>query len=342
MKRLILLLTAVFLVLAAPLQARPFTDSAGRTVEVPDRIDRVMAAGPPAAVLIYTLAPEKLAGWVHAPGEKEKAFLLEAARSLPTSGRLTGKGGADLGGVSAAKPDIIIDVGTIDDAYIALADKLQKQTGIPYVLIDGALPRTAETFRLVGDLIGVHERAELLARSSETTLTEAKDKIADIAPDRRPHVYYGRGPDGLETGLAGSINLEVLDEVGATNVAAAAGRGGLTTVTVGQISQWNPDTIIFADGKTAGAVKSGPRWSDIAAVKNGRVFADPAVPFGWFDSPPGVNRLMGIRWLEHMLYPDRFTGNFRNEIKDFYKLFYQVRVTDSQLDELFTDAARTR
>ena len=43
--------------------AREVIDSAGRKVEVPDRIERVMAAGPPASVLIYMLAPEKMIGW---------------------------------------------------------------------------------------------------------------------------------------------------------------------------------------------------------------------------------------------------------------------------------------
>jgi len=36
---------------------RPVVDSAGRQVEVPDRIERVIAAGPPASVLMTMLAP---------------------------------------------------------------------------------------------------------------------------------------------------------------------------------------------------------------------------------------------------------------------------------------------
>ena len=43
--------------------AREIIDSAGRKVEVPDRIERVMAAGPPASILLYMLAPEKMIGW---------------------------------------------------------------------------------------------------------------------------------------------------------------------------------------------------------------------------------------------------------------------------------------
>jgi len=40
--------------------SRSVTDSAGRRVEIPARISRVLAAGPPASILLYTLATEKM------------------------------------------------------------------------------------------------------------------------------------------------------------------------------------------------------------------------------------------------------------------------------------------
>jgi iron complex transport system permease protein len=42
---------------------RVVTDSAGRQVALPDRIERVFAAGPPAMVLLYVLAPDRIVGW---------------------------------------------------------------------------------------------------------------------------------------------------------------------------------------------------------------------------------------------------------------------------------------
>ena len=70
-----------------------FVDDAGRTVALPDKIERVMAAGPPASVLLYALAPDRLVGWVRAPSDEEKAFIAEAYHDLPEHGRLTGRGG---------------------------------------------------------------------------------------------------------------------------------------------------------------------------------------------------------------------------------------------------------
>ena len=332
MKFFAALLLAALSLTAAETQARTITDAAGRKVEIPDTVKRVLAAGPPASVLVYVLAPDKLTGWVRQPGDAEKQFLMPSVRDLPTFGQLTGKGGtANMEAVLAAKPDIIIDVGTVNPTYASLADKVQAQTGIPYVLIDGSFARSAETLREAGDILGTGDRAEKLATYAEAKISDLNTKLASIPESDRSRVYYGRGPEGLETGLSGSINLEILGAVGATNVAAAAGKGGLTQVSLEQILSWKPDTILAASGKFAASVKSDPLWKDLDAVKDNRDFVTPNLPFGWFDSPPGINRLIGISWLEHLFYPKQFTGDLNADVREFFTLFYQVDLTDDQL-----------
>lgn len=335
MKFLSVLALAFVGLLPVSAEARIITDAAGRTVSVPDKINRIVVAGPPAAALVYVLAPEKLAGWVHAPDDAAKAYLMASVRALPTIGRLTGKDGT-IGSqaVVDAKPDIILDAGTVDPTYKALADKVQAETHIPYVLIDGSFARTSDTLRDVGALIGVEDRANKLADYADSAIKDLNDKLATLPSDPRPRVYYGRGADGLETGLSGSINLEILDVVGTMNVAAAAGKGGLTKVTPQQVVGWNPDIIIADDPTFAVSVRSDPQWAAIKAVKDGKIFVPPSLPFGWFDSPPGVNRLLGMRWMEKLLYPRLFRSDFADDVKTFYKLFYQVDLTDDQLAAL--------
>ena len=41
-------------------------DSAGRMVPIPETVARMFPAGPPAAMVVYTLAPEALLGWPRA------------------------------------------------------------------------------------------------------------------------------------------------------------------------------------------------------------------------------------------------------------------------------------
>lgn len=122
---------------------RTVTDSAGRSVAIPDKISRVLAVGPPASILLYTLAPEKMIGWVRAPSPSEKPFLPEKVRRLPEYGRLTGRGGtANLESVLRFKPDLVIDSGSTSATYVSLANNVQEQTRTPYLLFDGRLENT--------------------------------------------------------------------------------------------------------------------------------------------------------------------------------------------------------
>jgi iron complex transport system substrate-binding protein len=64
----------------------------------------------------------------------------------------------------------------------------------------------------------------------------------------------------------------------------------------------------------------------------------PALPFGWFDAPPGVNRTLGVAWLTAVLYPDRTTADLRADVREFFRLFYHVEPTEAQIDGLLAGA----
>ncbi|MEL6062872.1 MULTISPECIES: iron ABC transporter substrate-binding protein [unclassified Methylobacterium] len=318
------------LALAHGAAARPFTDAAGRTVELPDRIERVLAAGPPAAVLLYTLAPDRMAGWVSAPRPEALPFLDPRTRTLPAYGRLTGRGGtANVEAVLAAKPDLIVDSGSLGPTYASLADRVQAQTGIPYILLDGSFARMPETYRQLGAALGRQAEADALAASAEALMGTVAKAVGPIPEARRPGVYYARGPRGLETGFAGSINTEVLEAAGGRNV-AQAGDGRLGAVSPEQILAWNPDVIVTLDPAFAAAVRTEPLWRDVRAVQTGRIYLAPQLPFPWFDAPPGVNRLIGLRWLAGLLYPERFPQPMSEGVRDFYHRFYHVDLDAAQ------------
>ncbi len=127
-------------------------DSAGRKITLPARIDRVYAAGPPASVLAFAVAPDKLIGWTSPFRDYERAFVAPKYADLPTLGRLTGRGNtANVEVVIAARPDLIFDYGAVRPTFASLADRVQAQTGIPYVLLDGDFDRMADSIELYGE-----------------------------------------------------------------------------------------------------------------------------------------------------------------------------------------------
>jgi iron complex transport system substrate-binding protein len=316
--------------LGSPACAATVTDAAGRAVPAPSKAARVFPAGPPAAILLYTLAPDLLLGWPRANRPEECAYMLADICAKAEVGRITGRGNtANLEAVIALKPDLILDVGSTGATYVSLADRVQEQTGIPYALLDGRFDAIAATYRKLGELVGRQGDAEALARHAEETLKTITGRIADVAPSGRPRVYYARGPRGLVTGLGGSINVETI-ELLARNV-ADGNKGGLANVSVEQVLLWNPDVIVTIDQSFAAGVRSDPAWAAVTAVQNGRVHLSPKMPFGWVDFPPSVNRLIGLWWLAKILYPNQFPRDLTKLTRDFYTLFYHKTPGDEQI-----------
>jgi iron complex transport system substrate-binding protein len=134
----------------------------------------------------------------------------------------------------AARPDLGRDVGTIDATYESFAQRVREQTGLRYELLDGRLADSPAVLRRAGALIGVDARADDLAREAERLIARVSARRSTAA---RTRAYLARGPDGLETGLRGSINSEVLEFVGAQNVAGDGGRG--IAVSMEQVLAWN-------------------------------------------------------------------------------------------------------
>jgi iron complex transport system substrate-binding protein len=292
---------------------------------------RVFPAGPPAAIALYTVAPDLLIGWPRANRADEREFLHPQIGARPEVGRITGRGNtANLEVVLALKPDLILDIGIVNDTYISLAERVQQQTGIPYALLDGRFDGIPTTYRTIGALTGRSDAGEAKARYAEQTLKTITSRLPE--PAKRPRVYYARGPRGLDTGLGGSINVETI-ELLARNVAGGT-RGGLAAVSIEDVLVWNPDVIVTIDKHFAETVYRLPIWQSIAAVKAKRVHLSPKLPFGWVDFPPSVNRLIGLWWLAKILYPDLFPEDLRALTRDFYRSFYHVTLSDAQIDRV--------
>ncbi len=258
-------------------------------------------------------------------------YMLPDVCARPEVGRITGRGNsANLESVIALKPDLILDVGSTSGTFRSLAERVQEQTGIPYALLDGRFDAIASTYKNLGELTRRQSEAEVLAKYAEDTLNTVLGRIAPIPPSTRPRVYYARGPRGLVTGLGGSINVETIEML-AQNVAGGS-KGGLANVSIEQVLVWNPDVIVTIDQDFAATVGSDPAWSAIKAVREGRVHLSPKMPFGWVDFPPSVNRLIGLRWLARILYPDKFLEDMRTLTRDFYTIFYHRTPSDAQID----------
>jgi iron complex transport system substrate-binding protein len=248
-------------------------------------------------------------------------------------GTLTRRGGNfDLGSLAAHKPDLILDVGSTGPRFVALAEAVQKQTGIPYALLDGRVLSLSTSYEKLGRLIGREADGADLADYCNQTLAVVTNSIAFVPADQRPKIYYARGPNGLTTGLGGASQMESI-ELLARNVAGGS-QGGLAEVTADQVHRWEPDVILATDPEFAARVRDDPSWAAVKAVRDGRAYRLPQRPFGWVDAPPSANRLIGLWWLGKLLYPDHFKQDMREITRDFYKKFYHVTPSAQQIEQV--------
>lgn len=323
---------------AAP-QEREITDMAGRTMTVPLEIESVFSTGPVAAIYLYTLVPDKLLGWNYALNDIEKSIILEQYHDLPNFGQ---GDAVNYEAVIAAGPTIALNVTSINDGSIDASDTLAEQLGVPVVMVSSDLLDAPAVYRFMGKLFGVEEQAEALAAYAEETFNAISS--LDIPNEEKVRIYYGNGEDSLETAPAGSSHGQIIDLVNAVNVAdLELGDGSRVQISAEQLLAWDPDVIIvngepkadMTGSAAAEAILADPLFATLKAVQNGAVYGTPNAPFSWVDRPPGPNRIVGMRWLSGLIYPEYLDYDVDEAVREFFQLFYHVELTDEQLTQLY-------
>jgi iron complex transport system substrate-binding protein len=246
--------------------AAELVDATERSVAIPDHIARVVPAGPPAAVLLEAVAPDLMAGWPSSMGKGARALLSPDAAKLPQIPRVTGRQDVSEQ-IKALKPDLILDYGAVTPRFADVARTTQERTGIPTILLDGALPKIPQTLRQLGAILHREQRAEVLARFAEALLALPASGI-------HPRVLYARGPDGLIVAAPNTDVTEVFTHLGWI-VVAPAGQG-----------TFRPSSVDAIRDRSGGAGRTCPGVAQPAVRLGGGTAVDqPAAGAGMAGRP---------------------------------------------------------
>lgn len=327
-------------------QQRTVTDHANRTVSIPtvEALKRIYFTSPLAQIYVFSLAPELQGGTAFQFTKDELELLPEGTDQLLYMGSVSSGGEIDREMLVREDIQLIFSISGVEltAANISDANDLQDATGIPVVCVDGSFTNVMNAYRFVGDIMGQVERGEQIALYCEQVWDDVNNALAGITDEDRVSLYYAEGPFGLATEPNISQHALTFEVAKARNVAAAvplAGTGyGMSSVSLESVIQWDPEVIVAWDDRVRGGadeiIRNNEDWSDIRAVKNGRVYTMPNVPFAWCDRPPGVNRFLGIQWIANMLYPDLYDVDMVEETKKFYSLLYWVDISDEKAREI--------
>lgn len=319
-------------------------DMAGRKISLPEKADKVFATLPTGTILLYSLNPEKMIGWNYDLSEGEKRFISEEYHALPNLGG-AGKNAVNIEELLKLDPDVLIVMEEVVETSVSKAEELEEQTGKPVIILDSDLRRLDEAYEILGKAMGEEARAQELAEYCRETIADIEERVSDISDEDKVKVYYAEGPNGLETEPSGSWHVEIIDMVGGENVAEVAVKAdkGKSEVSIEQLLIWNPDLIISWDDERGGyysEIFKDPAWKSIKAVEDKEVYEIPNQPFNWFDRPPSVNRVLGIRWIGNLLYPEVYDYDMRDEVKEFYDKFYHYQLNEEEIDGLLKNTIR--
>lgn len=312
----------------------PVAEALFGTLPANGNIQKVITAGPPADLLMFALAPENMVGFAAINLKKGNSELFAPQwMNLPVYGRLAGRGSTlSLEQLLAYHPDLILDTGNIDETYRSQAEKVAKQTGIPYLLMDGKLIDAPQQLRQLGRLLNANQQAEKLSMIAERYLSNAQ-QFALIQQQKPLSFYLARGAKGLQTGTKGSIHTEAIEMLGFRNVVGIDGFHGLTDVSMEQLYQWEPDIIITQYDESVELITRSPLWAGLKAVSSNNFFVFSGMPFGWLDGPPGINRLLGMRRLQSH-FDKAVEETITHDLRQFFELFYHSSLTQEQVDLL--------
>lgn len=318
-----------------------FTDDCGRTINIPEKVSRIVPSGPIAQIMLFALAPDLIVGLSDKWNDSASGIIKEEYMSLPYFGHLYASADLNVEELALAAPQLIIDVGEGKGSVADDMDTLELQTGIPSVHFDSNLETAPDTFRRLGKLLGREEKAEELAAFYEKSYNNALD-ICKLVGDKKVRAIYVPGAEGTSILAKNSYHSELIDLL-TDNVAVIdtpSDKGLGNEVTLEQIALWNPDFIIFGPDSIYDEAAEKDIWKDLPAIKAGNYVQTPSVPYCFLGTPPAAQRVLGLIWLPSILYPEYSDIDLKGEITEFYRLFYDCELTDEMYDTIMYGAER--
>lgn len=307
-------------------------DPAGRSVEVPKNVSKVVAIGPGALrLVVYLQATDKLVGVENAEKTWEvytRPYRLANPQlaELPT----IGVGGPDdpkpnVEEILKLKPDVIF--ATVNARY---ADNLQEKTGIPVIVVDyGTLGnfRTTQLFeslRVMGKVLGKEKRAEEIIAFIENVVKDLENRTKDS--EKVSKVYVGalgfKGQHGITSTTCRFPPFEV-NNITSENIACKVNTTAHVFIDKEFLLKEQPE-VIFLDLGNLFLVKDDYSkdkdfYQSLNAFKNGKVYG--IYSFNFYNTNV-EQALVDSYWIGKVLYPEKFKdvdiAKKANEIYEFF------------------------
>lgn len=181
--------------------------------------------------------------------------------------------------------------------------------------------------RLLGEVLGVQDKAEEYLKYFDSMVAEAESLVASIPEAERKTALYGNVTGYSQPHIIAEWWITAAGGVSVTN----NGRTDESfTYTSEDLLMWNPDVLLVSGRPQIAELQTNALYADLTAVQNGSIYCVPTVGHAWGNRT--VEQPLTIFWTINKLYPELVSDEDLGEkIYYFYDHFFNYQLTDEQL-----------
>lgn len=325
-------------------------DHTGRQIEVPAKINRVVIGSMiplPSVYCLFAGSAESIVGMY--PSSMAAAKNSYLAKVYPEITKIeTGfvqNGVINIEELMKLEPDVVLYPSANEEERM-----IYEKAGIPAVGFAVNLSgfNTIETYadwiELLGQVFGDTGRAQKIIKEGCKVHAEISEQTKLLLDEEKPNVLILMNYDDTNLTVAGSnfFSEYWIPTAGGKNAASEV--KAQAKVNMEQIYKWNPDIILisnFSPRMPEDLLNNkidGTDWSVVKAVQNGKVYKFPLGMYRWF--PPSSDSPLSLMWLAKTIQPELFKNlDLDSEIIDYYKKYYNVKLTSQDLQAIYNPAA---
>ena len=202
----------------------------------------------------------------------------------------------------------------------------------------------ADWIALLGQIYGEEEKSNEIIEYGRQVASEISAVTKEIPDEDKPKVLvlFNYSDGVIKTSGSGFFGQYWIETAGGINVAQDL--QGTPEINMEQIYEWDPDIILLTNftpyqpDDLYNNTIAQDDWSNVTAVKNKQVYKFPLGMYRWF--PPASDTPLVLKWLAKTIQPEAFADiDMDQEIKDYYQKYYNVELTDEDVDTIYHPAS---
>jgi len=309
---------------------RRVTDMAGRTIDLPPRIERVVTLGslPVLNSFVFAMGEARtiangLADFARPHWKYQGVFAPQVA-GQPTLQQPNREPNVEA--ILLARPDVVL---TMHRESVAPLE----QRGIATIFLAWREPQDVKAcMTLLGQVFDRQEAAQRYNRFFDDTLARVATALAPVPANARPRVLYLQ-PDTLTQPRL--IAEWWIPAAGGVSVTDDGRTAESRSFSLEQVMLWDPDILIVTGPKDVAFVKADRVFGQLKAVRAGRVHVVPVGAHTWANRT--AEQPLTVLWAAKTFHPQRFPAlDLAAETKAFYRDFFGHDLGDAQVAEMLS------